>query len=130
MSGIVGIVNLDGAPVDRTLLKRMTEFMAYRGPDGCDIWIDGHVGFGHMMLRTTTESLNERQPFSLEGQVWITADARVDSREDLIQKLPSEGSGDLRAATDVELILRAYQIWGEDCVERLLGDFAFAIWDC
>ncbi len=129
MSGIVGIINLDGRPVNRDLLNRLTDFMGYRGPDAQEIWIDGHVGFGHTMLRTTTESLTERQPCSLDGKVWITADARVDGRADLIQTLEAERSSDLKNATDVELILHAYHAWGEECVKRLIGDFAFAIWD-
>jgi len=127
MSGIVGIINLDGATVDRQLLQQMTEFMAYRGPDDRHIWIDGNVGFGHALLRTTSESLREQQPCSLNGEVWITADARIDGRAELIEKLNS--SIDLKTVTDVELILRAYQVWEEDCVKHLLGDFAFAIWD-
>ncbi|MCL1472310.1 asparagine synthase-related protein [Argonema antarcticum] len=127
MSGIVGIVNLDGKPIDRQLLQQMTEFMAYRGPDDRHIWIDGNVGFGHALLRTTSESLREQQPCSLDGEVWITADARIDGRAELIEKLNS--SIDIKTVTDVQLILRAYQVWEEDCVKHLLGDFAFAIWD-
>jgi len=130
MSGIVGIVHLDGAPIDRGLLSRMTDFMAFRGPDAREIWVDGNVGFGHTLLKTTDESERERQPFTLDGRVWIVADARVDARSELIPKLKAHGHDDLSpAATDVELILRSYQVWGEDCVEHLLGDFAFAIWD-
>ena len=129
MSGIVGIVNLDGTPIDRQLLQQMTDFMSYRGPDGQKIWVDGNVGFGHAMLRTTTQSLTEEQPCSLEGEVWITADARIDGRADLIQTLKSQECGKLEAATDAELILQAYRVWGEDCSKHLLGDFAFAIWD-
>lgn len=129
MSGIIGIVMLDGAPVDRQLLRRMTDFIAYRGPDAQAVWIDGHVGFGHTMLRTTFESESEQQPCSLDGQVWITADARVDGRADLIRALNAHGRDDLDTATDAELILHAYHVWGEECVNHLLGDFAFAIWD-
>ncbi|MCS6806091.1 MAG: asparagine synthase-related protein [Acidobacteriota bacterium] len=129
MSGIVGIVMLDGAPVDRQLLRRMTEFMTYRGPDAQAVWSDGHVGFGHTLLRTTFESEYEQQPCSLDGQVWITADARVDGRADLIQALAAHGRDVRHTATDVELILHAYHVWGEACVNHLLGDFAFAIWD-
>jgi len=129
MSGIVGIINLDGAPIERQLLQQMTAFLAYRGPDAQDIWSDGHVGFGHTMLRTTFESQRERQPCSLDGQVWITADARVDDRASLTQELKARGRDALESATDVELILHAYHVWGEDCVKHLLGDFAFAIWD-
>ena len=129
MSGIAGIVNPDGNPVSRELLRRMTDLMTYRGPDAQEIWGAGHVGFGHAMLRTTRESLNERQPLSLDGEVWITADARIDGRKELVGKLESEVAADLTSVTDVELILHAYDVWGEGCLEHLLGDFAFAIWD-
>lgn len=129
MSGIVGIVNIDGAPVDRDLLGRLTAFLDYRGPDARALWVDGHVGFGHTMLRTTDESANEHQPLSIDGRVWITADARVDGRSELRRKLASKGIEVVDAATDVELILRAYNCWDTGCVDHLLGDFAFALWD-
>ena len=129
MSGFVCIINPDGKPVSRELLRQMTDFMTFRGPDAQQIWSDGHVGFGHTMLRTTEESLTERQPFTLDGEVWITADARIDGRKELIGKLKSKVTADLNNVADVELILRAYDSWGEQCPEHLIGDFAFAIWD-
>ena len=129
MSGIVGIINLDGRQIDRQLLQRMTEFMDYRGPDVRQIWTDGPVGFGHTMLRTTFESEFEQQPCSLDGQVWITADARIDGRKELVSELERKGRHNLRSATDPELILHAYHVWGEGCVDHLLGDFVFALRD-
>src|SRR5436309_10916945 len=129
MSGIVGIVNFDGAPVDRALLRGMTDFMTFRGPDEQQVWVDGNVGFGHTLLRTTFESEHEHQPFTLDGRTWIVADARVDAQADLIAKLAARGEEVKRGVTDVELLLRAYHAWDEDCVDHLLGDFAFAIWD-
>jgi asparagine synthase (glutamine-hydrolysing) len=129
MSGIVGMVNLDGSPIDRELLERMTGFLAFRGPDALATWEDGPVGFGHTLLRTTFESEQERQPCSLDGAVWITADARIDDRANLIDKLKGHGRQATLDVPDVELILHAYHVWGEKCVEHLLGDFAFAIWD-
>lgn len=129
MSGIVGTLHTDGRPVDGRLLRRMTEFLAFRGPDAQDVWTDGHVGFGHALLRTTFESEREAQPCNLDGQVWITADARIDGRDDLIRKLADREVESLRQAPDVELILHAYHRWGEDCLQHLLGDFAFALWD-
>lgn len=129
MSGIAGIINLDGSPVDPRLLRHMTGFMAYRGPDEQALWTDGDVGLGHAMLRTTTESAREKQPCSLDGEVWITADARVDGRGDLIRELESAGRTGIESPTDVDLLLHAYHAWGEACVEHLIGDFAFAIWD-
>ena len=130
MSGIVGIYDRSGAPVDRALLQALAHFLSYRGPDARDTWSNGAIGLGHTLLRTTRESLNERQPANLDGQLWITADARIDCREELEKKLAAEGHGAAgRAATDSDLILRAYQAWGAECVQHLRGDFAFAIWD-
>jgi len=142
MSGIVGIVDLDGAPVDRDLVARMTAFMSFRGPDAQEILIDGNVGFGHTMLRTTFEAQTELQPITLDGKAWLTADARIDGSAQLIAELegklqrrlrfsvPSNGHGpDERVPNDAELILYAYEAWGEDCIQHLIGDFAFAIWD-
>ena len=135
MSGTVGIINLDGAPVDRDLLWRMTDLMSYRGPDAQEVWIDGNVGFGHAMLRTTFEAETEKQPLTLDGKVWLTADARIDGRAELISELEAKLRTTLRVGresttpNDGELILYAYQAWGEECVKHLIGDFAFAIWD-
>jgi len=129
VSGIVGILNQDGAPVDPALLARMTRFMTFRGPDAQQVWVDGNVGFGHTLLRTTEESREKHQPFTLDGLVWIVADARVDARSDLMAKLAACREHVQSGMTDVELLLRSYRAWGTDCVERLLGDFTFAIWD-
>jgi len=129
MSGIVGMLALDGAPVNRILLKQMTDRMAFRGPDDQDTWADGSIGLGQALLRTTFESLHERGPFSLDGQVWITADGRVDGREELIHLLRAKGRQLADDAPDPTLILHAYHVWGDDCLDHLLGDFAFAIWD-
>jgi asparagine synthase (glutamine-hydrolysing) len=130
LSGIVGIYDRSGAPVDRALLQALAHFLSYRGPDGRDTWSSGPIGFGHTMLRTTRESQFERQPASLDDQLWITADARIDCREELETKLAQKGHGaPCRTATDSDLILHAYAAWGADCVQQLRGDFAFAIWD-
>ena len=129
MSGIVGFVNQAGEPVDRELLGRLTECLAFRGPDAQEVWLDGPVGFGHSLLQTVEDTSPECQPCSLDGQVWISADARIDGRADLIRKLSGHVGADLKNATDAELILHAYHVWGEDCLQHLIGDFAFAIWD-
>src|ERR1700689_2420729 len=129
MSGIVGIVHVDGAPVDRRLVQRLTDSQSYRGPDAQEIWVRGNVGFGHTLLKTTEESAREQQPLTLGDDVWIIADARVDGRGNLITELESRGHNDIAGAPDVELILRSYNVWGEDCVDNPLGDFAFGFWD-
>ena len=129
MSGIAGILHLDGSPIERHTLQRLTDFLTFRGPDAQQIWVDGAVGFGHTLFKTTAESQTECQPFSLDGATWIVADARLDARSELISKLDNQSQSSLSAAPDVELLLRAYLAWGENCVEQFLGDFAFAIWD-
>jgi asparagine synthase (glutamine-hydrolysing) len=130
LSGIVGICDRNGAPVDRALLQALAHFLSYRGPDWRDTWSSGPIGFGHTMLRTTRESQIERQPASLDGRLFITADARIDCREELRTKLAQKNHGaPSRTAPDSDLILRAYAAWGADCVQHLRGDFAFAIWD-
>ena len=132
MSGFVGILNLDGAPVDPSLLERMTRFLAFRGPDAQEVWCQGPAGLGHALLQTTSGARLEKQPAQLDGRLWIVADARIDARADLIGKLKgkSRTACSLSLSTpDAELILHAYDIWGESCVEHLLGDFSFAIWD-
>ncbi|HKN61535.1 MAG TPA: asparagine synthase-related protein [Candidatus Acidoferrales bacterium] len=129
MSGIVGIFNKDGAPADRGLLQALARFLAYRGPDGREVWVHDAVGFGHTMLRTTRESLNERQPTGLDGRFWITADARIDCRAELRAELESAGRKTSRTTADPDLILHAYAAWKEECVQHLRGDFSFAIWD-
>jgi asparagine synthase (glutamine-hydrolysing) len=129
VSGIVGIYYLDGRPIDRTDLRHMVDTLAYRGPDGSAIWSEGSVGFGHRMLWTTPESLHEKLPFTdTSGNFTITADARIDNRDELLSAL-SVTSRWSSQVSDSEIILAAYEKWGERCVERLLGDFAFAIWD-
>ena len=129
MSGFVAVVRLDGSPVDRAVLEKLVEPLRLRGPDGERIWVDGCVGFAHTMFRTTFEAEHEVQPCSLDGSVWIAGDIRVDGREDLRDKLSSFGRDVPATATDPELVLHSYLSWGEDCVDHLLGDFSFAIWD-
>lgn len=129
MSGIAGFFNLDGRPADPALLRRMTDRMAHRGPDGVGHWTDGPVALGHRMLHTTPEALQEKQPLTNElGDLCLTLDGRVDNRDELRRELEARGFR-LRTDTDAELVLRAYQCWGEACPAKIIGDFAFALWD-
>lgn len=129
MSGIAGIYNLNSRPVEKTDLEQMVGVLARRGPDGSGIWNNGSVGLGHAMLWTTPESLHERLPVTNSvGTLAITADARIDNRDELISAL-SLDSRPPEEIGDTELILLAYEKWGEHCPAKLLGDFAFAIWD-
>ncbi len=129
MSAIAGIYLLDGRSVDPADLERMVERLAHRGPDGSASWTSGPVGLGHRMLWTTPESLHEKFPLgNPTGTIVLTADARLDNRDELITALRINGRphGEI---TDSELILNAYERWGERCPDKLLGDFAFAVWD-
>lgn len=129
MSGFVGVVNFDGEPVDAHLLEHLTQALAFRGPDAQTTWIDGAVGLGHALLRTTTASGAERQPTTLDGRTWIVGDARLDGRNDLLSRLEGLGCRVSASSSDAELILLAHSAWGEACVDHLIGDFAFGVWD-
>ncbi len=87
------------------------------------------MGLAHAMLRTTREAAGEQQPASFEGHYWITADARLDSREELIAEVERAGRKTSRSVSDSEPILHTYAAWGTACVQHLRGDFSFAIWN-
>ncbi len=128
MSAITGIYVHDDRKVDPSAIGLMNDALAHRGPDGSDTWRHGQVGLGHRMLWTTPESLHEHLPCtSDDARFTITADARIDNRDELIAALHFTAAGS--PLTDSQLILSAYERWGEHCPEHLLGDFAFAIWD-
>lgn len=128
MSGICGKFGRVGESVAAEQVHAMNARLSHRGPDAQAVWAEGPVAFGHCMLRIAPESLEERQPFVLQGGDYaITADARIDNREELMDDLWRHAPSAQPA--DSELILAAYRKWGEDCPRRILGDFAFVIWD-
>lgn len=129
MSGIVGIYRRHEEQVRTEQLNLMVDAIAHRGVDGSKVWQQQNVGFGHLMLHTTPESLVEELPYCDSARdTVITADARIDNRHELIDLLNLQSECGAKA-TDSSLILKAYHKWGTDCVQHLLGDFAFAIWD-
>ncbi len=129
MSGIAGIIRFDGAPIERGLVEKMTTAMSHRGPDGINHWIKGSVALGQCMLRTTPESLEETQPLTSEDQsLVLVMDGRVDNWEELRKELLGRGVV-LRSRADAELMLRSYELWGEDCLSHIDGDFALVIWN-
>ncbi len=128
MSGIAGVFYRDGRPADPAALDRMSARLAHRGADGAGAWHSGPVGLIHRLFCTTPESRYEQQPLIAarpQGAIVLTADARIDNRDELAATLGLEGPG----RPDSAFILAAYEKWGEACPERLLGDFAFAVWD-
>ena len=129
MSGIAGIIHFDGKPVDPGLIEKMTRAMAHRGPDGIHHWVKGSVALGQCMLRTTPESLEEHQPLTNEDEsLVLVMDGRVDNWEELRRELLGRGAV-LRNRADAELVLRAYEIWGEECPDRIIGEYVFFVWD-
>jgi asparagine synthase (glutamine-hydrolysing) len=129
MSGIVGVVNRDGAPADADRVRYLTEFLAFRGPDAQVVWSEGPAAFGNALLRISGPEIDERQPISLDGRIWITAEARLDDRAGLIRRLSERGQSLAATASDAQLILAAYRVWDEQCLDYLAGDFSFALWD-
>lgn len=129
MSGIAGIVALDGAPVDAALLDRMAGVLASRGPDGVVSRPMGSIGLVHALLRTGDVGDDVPQPVSVDGRTWIVADARIDARGELADALRARGIETSTDAPAAELILHALRAWGDEAPAHLLGDFAFAAWD-
>jgi asparagine synthase (glutamine-hydrolysing) len=129
MSGIAGIIHFDGAPIEPGQIEKITAAMAHRGPDGIQHWVKGSVALGQCMLRTTPESLEETQPLANEDEsLVLVMDGRVDNWEELRKELLGRGAV-LRTRADAELVLRAYEVWGRECLAHIDGDFAMVIWD-
>lgn len=129
MSGFVFILNQNGEIVNEHLMHKLVGSLHGKGPDRQRIYIDNNIGLGHTLFKTTFEAEYDRQPVSLDGQVWIVSHARIDGREELVKKLGLSKLIDISKIDDSELILYAYRNWGEKCTEHLIGDFAFVIWD-
>lgn len=129
MSGICGIISLTGEPAVACRLDAICAALSHLGPDGSSIWADGPASLGHQAMHSTSESLHDQLPhYQPETGLCITADARLDNREELFQALAVPRADRLDCG-DGSLLLKAYEKWGEDCGKHLLGDFAFAIWD-
>ena len=129
MSGFAGIVQADGGTPDAKLIERMADRLAFRGPDATQIWKRPGAGFCFTLLRTGPSPQSESQPLSLEGRIWLLGDVRLDGREELVRKIEQLDGKISVHVTNEELILRAWQLWGEKSFEVLTGDFALAIWD-
>lgn len=129
MSCIAGLVHLGGAAVERELLERMLATMKRRAPDGDQVVCSGPVGLGQSFLRTGSSPAEQPNALTLDGKVFIAADARIDGRAELLGKLRSAGREVATDAPHAELILHAYEAFGDNFIDHLIGDFAFAIWD-
>src|SRR5437868_7723038 len=129
MCGITGVLNVNGAPVSVSILKRMTDAVLHRGPDGEGIWTSSFIGFGHRRLAILDLSpLGHQLMQSNDGAVILTYNGEIYNFQNLRFELESKGY-QFRSTGDTEVLLNAYHAWGDDCVGRLNGMFAFAIWD-
>lgn len=129
MNGIAGALFLDGGEVSGELLSRMGGQISHRGRAGLFPWSRGSVGL--------LQAFNQIDPgFSARititrlgnNRLVLVADARIDNRDDLLKSLDLNHRP-AKEIDDHHLILEAYMRWGEDCPRRLVGDFAFALWD-
>ncbi len=128
MCGITGILNLRGGRVSQDLLQQMIGTIRYRGPDDVGFWRNGPVGLAHARL-SIIDLADGHQPMSIaNNSLWITFNGEIfnyiELREELIKKGHRFATG-----SDTEVLLHLYQEEGERCVERLNGQWAFAIWD-
>jgi asparagine synthase (glutamine-hydrolysing) len=129
MCGIIAIQNLDGAPVDPELLRRMRDALIHRGPDDAGLYTDGPVGLGHRRLSIVDLSASGHQPMSNEdGSVWLVFNGEIYNYVELTSALERRGHR-FRSRTDSEVVIHLYEEFGDRCVDHLNGMFAFVIWD-
>lgn len=129
MCGIAGVFNLRGNPVSPVTLRKMTDAIAHRGPDGQGFYFDSFIGLGHRRLAIIDLSPDGHQPMVSEDDHYaITYNGEVYNFRELRMDLESLGHS-FNSKADSEVVLKAYIQWGPDCLYRFNGMFAFAIWD-
>jgi asparagine synthase (glutamine-hydrolysing) len=129
MCGIAGIFQLNGQPVSPVDLRKMTDAVTHRGPDGEGFYLDSFIGLGHRRLSIIDLSALGHQPMqSTDEQVIISYNGEVYNFNELRKALEDLGHS-FKSKTDTEVVLNAWIEWGADCVTRFNGMFAFAIWD-
>jgi len=129
MCGIVGIFDLHGGgDIDRELLSRMNERQFHRGPDEGGLHVEAGVGLGHRRLSIIDLSSGQQPLFNEDGSVVVTYNGEIYNFPELSDELKAAGHI-FKTHCDTEVIVHAWEEWGEKCVERFRGMFAFAIWD-
>src|SRR5512137_1737133 len=121
MCGIVGIFNLNGEPVSPVILRKMTDAIAHRGPDGEGFYLDSFLGLGHRRLAIIDLSPAGHQPMmSPDGQYIVSYNGEIYNFQELKVKLQAQGYP-FHSRTDTEVLLTSYVEWGKECVERFNG---------
>ncbi len=129
MCGIAGIVSAEPlAQDDNARAIAMRDVLSYRGPDGAGLHTDTHAALAHRRL-SIIDLAGGHQPLSNEiGSVWVTYNGEIYNHSDVRTQLEAAGHT-YRTNSDTETIVHAYEQWGDDCMERFRGMFAFGIWD-
>ena len=128
MCGIAGIVRADGKAVIKEEIQSLINYQKHRGPDGEGIWLKGNIALGHRRL-SIIDIEGGAQPFKSEdGTRIIVYNGEIYNYLELKKELAEKGAK-FRTRSDTEVVLWAYQIWGQDCCRHLRGMFAFAIVD-
>jgi len=127
MCGIAGIVNKDYLKVPLESLKSVTDVIKHRGPDGEGHFVNGHVGLGHRRLAIIDLSQAGHQPMEKNDMI-ITFNGEIYNYIELREELKAKGCV-FNTKTDTEVIIEAYKLWGEDCVQRFNGMWAFDIYN-
>jgi len=129
MCGITGIINLNDEKVEEKIIKKMTDILAHRGPDGEGFYIKENIGLGHRRLAIIDLSDEAKQPMCNEnGKVWIVYNGEIYNYIELAEELKKKGHH-FKSKSDTEVILHSYEEYGYKCLERFIGMFAFALWD-
>ena len=128
MCGIAGIVETGGRPADMALLRAMTTVLGHRGPDGDGFACRGPVGLGHRRLAIIDLATGDQPMASDDGAIWIVFNGEIYNFRELRRDLEAKGTR-FKTSSDTEVILRAYETWGPECVRQLRGMFTFAILD-
>ncbi|MGB9596990.1 MAG: asparagine synthase (glutamine-hydrolyzing), partial [Candidatus Poribacteria bacterium] len=127
--GIAGIFNLNKFSIDKSILKQMTDIIKHRGPDDEGFYLNENIGLGHRRLSIIDLSSAGHQPMSNDNEtIWIVYNGEIYNYIELRDELIKYGYK-FRTNTDTEVIIKAYEKWGESCLEKLNGMFAFALWD-
>lgn len=128
MCGIAGIFDRQGSN-DAAAVSRMLDVQAHRGPDGCGTWADPGIVLGHRRLAFLDLSHEGAQPMTYGEERWVvTYNGEIYDYVETRATLERLGHR-FRSSSDTEVLLAAYAEWGKDCLSRLNGMFAFAIWD-
>ena len=129
MSGFFGMIRQDGKPVDERFLEKIAEKLSFRGSDGTSVWARANVGGCFALMRTGPAPQAAQQPVIWQNRYWLWGDIRLDGRRELLERLGEIQHGADAEFTSEELLLRAWEKWGEGSLERVIGDFSFALWD-